>query len=58
MNGYNGECIKGYVRDYHNIRSHIPTGILDLTAAAYALVYLCMRINEVLDLCNGLHTNA
>ena len=58
MKGYNSDCVKAYVRDYHNIRSHIPTDILDLTAAAYALVYLRIRINEVLDLCNGLQTNA
>ena len=58
MKGYNSDCVKGYVRDYHNIRSHIPSDATSALAEAYALVYLRIRINKVLDLCNGLQTNA
>ena len=58
MNGYLGECVKQYIRDFHSIQSHRAADGGAILADVYALVYLHMRINDVLDRCNGLHTNA
>lgn len=57
MNGYNGECIKSYVRDYHNIDAHTAYDSIGVLADIYALIYLLDRIQQLLMLGGGLHTN-
>lgn len=58
MNGYNGECVKQYIYDYRRINAHTASDGIGVLADVYALIYLRDRIQQVLMLGGGLHTNA
>jgi hypothetical protein len=56
--GYLADALKTYVKEYHSIRAHKPGDCTGALAEAYALVYLTQRIMRMLELTDGLQTNA